>query len=426
MRSPDTQAFLHDAVLFDLDGTLVATDRFWIAAARTGCRAAFERLGLQREPPSAQAWMSLVGHPFEKGLALLFPDLDADARAVIGEACMREEARSLAAGGAALMPGALELLLALRNAGVFLGIASNCAGRYLEHMLEELGLGALVDEARCLDSPGVRNKADMISDLLGCAGSEAAVFVGDRESDRDAAWANGIAHVHCRFGFAPAGESTAADALIEDLLALPAVLARRRTWIETALEAAGALRLLGVADRPLAIGITGPPAVGKGRFARDAARVFGANGVPAAVARLAEPRPTPGGGERATGAALLADLARLDAEVFGPLASGRLPATEGPKEAADVLLVFGPRLLDPALRQRLDLALYLQAPEEVLARRAAGRARRLASPEDALGRHRELVLAEERFSARYPPERHADLVLPAANPLGLEETLPRR
>ena len=38
----------YDAVLFDLDGTLVATDRFWPQAARAGALLAFEELGLER------------------------------------------------------------------------------------------------------------------------------------------------------------------------------------------------------------------------------------------------------------------------------------------------------------------------------------------------------------------------------------------
>ena len=35
------------AALFDLDGTLIATDRFWIQAARVGARRAFQELGLE-------------------------------------------------------------------------------------------------------------------------------------------------------------------------------------------------------------------------------------------------------------------------------------------------------------------------------------------------------------------------------------------
>ena len=59
--------FPFDSIVFDLDGTLVATDRFWIPAARAGARRAFEELGLERELPSADQWMSMVGYPLEEG-----------------------------------------------------------------------------------------------------------------------------------------------------------------------------------------------------------------------------------------------------------------------------------------------------------------------------------------------------------------------
>ncbi len=362
--------------------------------------------------------MSIVGHPFPAGMQLLFPDLQEPARALIAEACLAEERRSLAAGGAAPMPGALELLRTLRAAGVRLGIASNCAQGYLDHMLGELGFGTLVDEARCLDSPRVANKADMIADLLRAFGTRRAVFVGDRQSDRDAAWANGLPHVHCRFGFAPAGEPTAAEAVIEDLGELPSVLARRRTWIEGALEAAGALRALSSASAPIAVGVTGPPAAGKTLFARDAAAVFRSHGVPARVASL-EDFPARGGAAAGEADPLLGfDLARLERELLDPLAAGALASEPGP-EPADVLVLEGPFLLDPRLRTRLAAVLHLEAPEELLLRRAAARIPRGEDPGPVVELHRRGLPAYRRFSARYPPSG-ADLVLAAANPLGLD------
>ena len=109
---------LFDAVLFDLDGTLVATDRFWVQAARTGARRAFEELGLDVRLPSAEEWMSLVGLKLEDGFRALFPDLEQDARRAVWEACTEEEERLLQAGGAVLMPGAGAALAALAEAGV--------------------------------------------------------------------------------------------------------------------------------------------------------------------------------------------------------------------------------------------------------------------------------------------------------------------
>ena len=55
--------FPFDAVLFDLDGTLLATDRFWIPAARVGARRAFEELGLDRDKCNVNGGAIALGHP---------------------------------------------------------------------------------------------------------------------------------------------------------------------------------------------------------------------------------------------------------------------------------------------------------------------------------------------------------------------------
>ena len=82
---------------------------------------------------------------YEMALSKLFPDLEQDARRTVWEACTEEEERLLQAGGAALMPGAGAALAALAEAGVRLGIASNCSRGYLDHMLTALELDRTID-----------------------------------------------------------------------------------------------------------------------------------------------------------------------------------------------------------------------------------------------------------------------------------------
>ena len=90
--------FPYEAVLFDLDGTLVATDRFWVPAARVGAKRAFAELGLEREIPTAEEWMGLVGLPLAEGFDALFEDLSPKERQVILERCVEEEHFALDAG----------------------------------------------------------------------------------------------------------------------------------------------------------------------------------------------------------------------------------------------------------------------------------------------------------------------------------------
>lgn len=414
-----------DAVLFDLDGTLVATDRFWVQAARTGARRAFAELGLSRALPSAEAWMSLVGQPLAGGFERLFADLSHAERETVLARCLEEEHALLGRGGAALVPGARDLLAGLCRAGLQLGIASNCSQRYLDHMLLALGLSELVHASRCLESPGVTCKADMIEQLLEHFQTRAAVFVGDRSSDRDAAWANGLPHVHCAFGFAPSDESVQAEAVIGDLLELECVLARRANWIASALERAGFLRKT-LGQSPI-LGITGEPCAGKSLFARDAVAALARRGY---VARVLELERFQGASPRAARSedplAQVLDLAVLERLLLAPRARGEevvlpgggaesLDLRIGP---AELIVLEGAFLLDPRLRPHLARVIHLSADEDTLLRRAAGCAGRTGG-EGALERFRGSLLSSQRaFERAYPSERHADLVVDASNALG--------
>jgi phosphoglycolate phosphatase len=402
-----------DAVVFDLDGTLVATDRFWIESAERGARRAFRELGLARALPGPDQWLSLVGLPLEVGFRGLFPDLPDDARRAVMNACVEEEEAALRAGVALAMQDAHEVVQALHARGVSIGIASNCEQSYLEHMLDALDIGPLVRGALCRQSPGIGSKADMVARLLADFGTRSAVMVGDRSTDRDAAWENGIPHVHCAFGFAQNDESVEAEGRITALAELPELLARRGRWIERALARVGADR-----GRVRTLGISGGPAAGKTLFARDAARWLVAHGVPAAAVSVA--------GFRAGDAPEL-DAERLRRELLRPLADGvalplDVPDLLGRRELArgTVLVLEGEELLGARDELGLERLIHLELPADIAGRRLTGRLRsRVPDPTATRGESGASALARHRSAEqRFPPRLFADLVLDATNPLG--------
>jgi len=348
--------------------------------------------------------MELVGLPLEEGFRRLFADLPEDRWRAVMQACTEEEDGLLESGGVALMPGADATLAELSGLGKRLGIASNCSRSYLDHMLGA-GLGERVQASYCLDSGGIGDKADMIAELLGDFDTRSAIFVGDRRGDRDAAWANGLPHVHCAFGFRPDGEDVRAEGVLEDLGELPDLLRRRAVWIAEALEC------LGVPGGARIIGITGAPASGKTLFARDAARLLESGGVEAAAVSLDACRRT----ELLDGASTAEELYDLEgalAEVFA-----RLPADRP-------VFVDGAYLLDPRLRGRFDRILHLDLPEDLQWQRLAGREGRLGGPR-ALDPAREVFVPGYRaHRARFDAAGLADLVLDARNPLGMSREGP--
>lgn len=406
---------LFDAVVFDLDGTLVATERFWVAAAMRGAQRGFDELGLTRALPSPQEWLSMVGSPLELAFERVFAELTRPQRARILALCVEEEHAALDAGGAAPMPGAFEVLHALSARGVRIGIASNCSSAYLEAMLDGLrdgqrSLRSFVDQARCLDSPRVRNKTDMVRDLLEKFGTRSAVMLGDRASDAEAAHANALPHIHVASGFAGPDERVECESTVAGLGEVLAVLGRRARWIATALERTPARTL----------GVTGRPAVGKSTFARDAARVASAAGVAVRTLSLdAFARTTPNplaAPEDHLDRAFELELARN--AVFEPRRRG-LPTAAGPwgapVEPHEMLIVDGLFLCDPRLRPAFERVLHLSAPDELLLRRSLARD---PSGVELVRMRRDFLPAHEAFEARFPPATHADLLLDVANSLG--------
>ena len=206
-----------DAVVFDLDGTLIATDEFWIPAARAATRRVFAERRISRVQPSGEQWMQLVGHPMEIGLRIVLPDLAQDDLEALMAACIEEEEAALESHGAKLLPGAAAMLDELVAMGMSLGIASNCGGRYLAHMMDDLGLSKWIGEARCLDSPGIRDKRGMVADVMLSFGAERGVMVGDRFGDMYAGRENGLVCVGYTGSFGDRPEQLQADVVIEHL-----------------------------------------------------------------------------------------------------------------------------------------------------------------------------------------------------------------
>jgi len=427
--------FLFDAVIFDLDGTLVATDRFWVDAAREGARRAFAELEIEREMPTREQWMNLVGLPLALGFDQLFADLSPAERRLVYTRCVEEENRALRAGQAALLPGVEATLAELRARGVRLGLASNCGQDYLDTMMHELGLARFVEQARCLDTPRMQSKGGMVGDLLATFGTRAAVMVGDRLGDRDAAWENGLPHVHLARGFAQPGEDVACEAVIEGIGDLLPRLEKRAQWIADALDRLGFANGLAHARLPRTLGVTGHSGSGKTIFARDAAMVLRSRGQAAAVVALDDFMnpdaqaidltstafvPKERAFDHLTQAFAVDELVQSVLEPHArnePIAFERGPARiEVPSGA--VLVLQGLFLLHPLLREKLERVVHLEVSESQSLRRVAGRDARKHGPESLLRVRRHFLPTQRAFDEQIDPRTNADLVLDAENALG--------
>jgi HAD superfamily hydrolase (TIGR01509 family) len=121
------------AVVFDNDGLLLDTEEAWTRAET----ALFERHG---RTFTGEHKRELIGTSPSVSAAKLAVMLDMPSR---GRALMEElhaQVMEETLAGVAPRPGALELLDAIRAAGMPVGVASNSAREFVEHVLSVAGL----------------------------------------------------------------------------------------------------------------------------------------------------------------------------------------------------------------------------------------------------------------------------------------------
>lgn len=189
-------------IVFDIDGTLLATDAFWLDVGRRAVGAVYARHGVTRPLPENRRFLDAIGLPMDLFWDhVLPPDLRHLGVEVEAEAESLEEG-AFASGLGALYPGARRLLESLHASGRRIALASNCSRRYLHAFIDAFGLAPLLTSAKCADDPGIRSKADMLTEIFAETGTRDAIMVGDRESDRSGALAHKIPFVLFTGGFA--------------------------------------------------------------------------------------------------------------------------------------------------------------------------------------------------------------------------------
>jgi len=97
--------------------------------------------------------------------------------------------------------GAIEALHTLHDSGVALALCSMCPQGYMDAIIDRFGIGDLIDYAR--NETHSQDKGELVRQLLEQSSASAAVMVGDRSFDIEAADINGIASVGCLYGYGP-------------------------------------------------------------------------------------------------------------------------------------------------------------------------------------------------------------------------------
>ncbi|HSF96759.1 MAG TPA: HAD-IA family hydrolase [Thermohalobaculum sp.] len=213
-------------VIFDVDGTLIDSQAFILAAMRR----AFAAAALQ-PPPDAET-LGIVGLSLPRAIQALVPGLPGPDRDRLVQLykdsflALRQES-----GGEAqspFYPGAREAIERLDGAGWLLSIATGKARRGLDHMLDSHGLRPLFIGTQTADDAPSKPHPGMVLNCLAATGAPAhrAVVVGDTEYDMAMARAAGARAIGVRWGYHGPDRLLrgGAEHIVDDFAALDAVL----------------------------------------------------------------------------------------------------------------------------------------------------------------------------------------------------------
>jgi phosphoglycolate phosphatase len=213
-------------VIFDVDGTLIDSQNFILAAMRRAFVQA------ERPVPPDRATLAIVGLSLPQAMEVLVPGVTPTDRDRLVQLykdsfrALREETGGEAE--APFYPGARDALQRLDSAGYLLSIATGKARRGLDHMLDSHGMRQLFIGTQTADDAPSKPHPGMVLNCLAATGvaRQHAVVVGDTEYDMAMARAAGARAVGVDWGYHSTERMLrgGAEHIVSDFAALDAVL----------------------------------------------------------------------------------------------------------------------------------------------------------------------------------------------------------
>jgi len=184
-------------LVFDWDGTLMDSAATIVASLQAACR------DLALPVPSEARARHIIGLGLNDALAHVLPDLaQADYARVVDRYRTHFMVRD---PEVPLFPGTREALLALRERGHVLAVATGKSRRGLARALERTATAHLFEATRCGEEDASKPAPDMLFTLMQLLDTNAAdmLVIGDTTHDLEMAAQAGVAAVAVAYGAHP-------------------------------------------------------------------------------------------------------------------------------------------------------------------------------------------------------------------------------
>lgn len=184
-----------EAILFDLDGTLLDTSEGICYSVR------YTLDQLQLPQPSEESLREFVGPPIQESL-MRYGELSME-EAQRGANIFRNFYKSQALFEASLYDGIITIMEQLHQIGIKMGVATYKREDYALDILNHFGIAKYCDVIHGADNDNKLTKADIIDLCIGELGvqKQNIIFVGDTEHDAKGASSAGIRFCAVTWGF---------------------------------------------------------------------------------------------------------------------------------------------------------------------------------------------------------------------------------
>ena len=207
--------------VFDCDGTLVDSQHAIVAAVTI----AWREEGL--DEPDPDNIRRTIGLPLEQCIARIAPDLSPERHATLVDR-YRDAAHRIYADDsnhAPLFPGVMEVLDALAEVGVLLGVATGKGTRGLTAVLENHALNGRFVTLQTADTARGKPHPEMLLQAMAESGVQPAqtMMVGDTVFDIEMARNAGVGAIGVSWGYHDVSElvEAGAEVIIESFSELP-------------------------------------------------------------------------------------------------------------------------------------------------------------------------------------------------------------